>query len=179
MLYTAVYDVKGPVAMRYPRGSATGKPLREKFESVPIGKGDVLREGDDIAILAVGNMVAHSLKAAELLENSGVRATVVNMRFIKPLDTALLDELMLKHRILLTVEDNSIVGGFGSAVAEYVCGKTTNRPVVHLHGLPDDFIDHGTQEELHRDLNLDPLGIARTAGALVGVTLASAMEQPS
>jgi 1-deoxy-D-xylulose-5-phosphate synthase len=177
MLYTAVYDVKGPVAMRYPRGSATGQPLREGFSSVPVGRGVVLREGEDIAILAVGNMVAHSLKAAELLENSGVRATVVNMRFIKPLDSALLDELAARHRVLLTVEDNSIVGGFGSAVAEHFAGRGENRPTVHLHGLPDDFIDHGTQEELHRDLNLDPLGIARTAGALIGVTLASAMEQ--
>jgi 1-deoxy-D-xylulose-5-phosphate synthase len=106
-----------------------------------------------------------------------VRATVVNMRFIKPLDSALLDELAARHRVLLTVEDNSIVGGFGSAVAEHFAGRGENRPTVHLHGLPDDFIDHGTQEELHRDLNLDPLGIARTAGALIGVTLASAMEQ--
>ncbi len=177
MLYTSVNDVKGPVAMRYPRGSATGKPLRENFESVPIGKGVVLREGADVAILAVGNMVANSLKAAELLENAGVHATVVNMRFIKPLDTELLDELASKHSKLLTVEDNTIIGGFGSAVSEYFAGKTPHGPMIRIHGLPDEFVDHGTQEELHRDLNLDPLGIARTAGALFGVTLASTIEQ--
>ncbi len=177
MLYTAVNDVQGPVALRYPRGNATGLQLREGFASVPIGKAVTVREGDDIAILAVGNMVANSLKAAELLQNAGVHAAVINMRFIKPLDTALLDDLATRYRVLLTVEDNSVIGGFGSAVSEYIGGLNQQGPVLHIHGIPDRFIDQGTQEELHRDLNLDPLGIARTAGALVGVTLTSTVEQ--
>jgi 1-deoxy-D-xylulose-5-phosphate synthase len=177
MLYTGIHDIKGPVALRYPRGNATGKPLRKGFQSVPIGKGVVLREGSDIAILAVGNMVGYSLKAAELLENAGVHATVVNMRFIKPLDTGLLDQLAARHGVFLTVEDNSVIGGFGSAVSEHFAGKTTAAPVIRIHGLPDEFVDHGTQEELHRDLNLDPLGIARTAGKLVGVTLDATVER--
>lgn len=177
MLYTAVHHVKGPVAMRYPRGNATGKPLRDGFEAVPIGKGVLLREGEEVALLAIGSMVPQAMKAAELLMNSGVNATVVNMRFVKPLDTALLDQLAARHRVFVTVEDSSVVGGFGSAVAEYYADAKPGLRV-HIHGIPDSFVDHGTQEELYREIGLDPLGIARTVGSLLGMELQATIEQP-
>jgi 1-deoxy-D-xylulose-5-phosphate synthase len=177
MLYTAVEYRKGPIALRYPRGNASGQPMREGFQSLDIGKGVILREGEDVAILAIGNMVQNAMKAAELLENSGVRAAVVNMRFVKPLDTALLDDLFARYRNILTVEDNAILGGFGSAVAEYLAATRVQGLSLKLHGIPDEFIEHGTQEELHRSINLDPLGIARTAGALCGIEFSSPLEK--
>ena len=179
MLYTAVEYRNGPIALRYPRGNAIGVPLRKEFRTIEIGRGVTLREGEEVAILAVGNMVQNALKAAELLENSGIRAAVVNMRFVKPLDTALLDDVFARYRNVLTVEDNSIRGGFGSAVAEYLSQARVQGVTLQLHGIPDDFIEHGTQEELHRSINLDPLGIARTAGALCGVELTASMEEKS
>lgn len=177
MLFTAVEYRRGPIALRYPRGNAIGVPLRQEFKALEIGKGMVLRDGEDVAILAVGNMVPNSLKAAELLENSGIRAAVVNMRFVKPLDTALLDDLFTRFRAVLTVEDNALLGGFGSAVAEYMAAARVRGVTLGMHGIPDEFIEHGTQEELHRSINLDPLGIARTAGALCGIEFTAPLEQ--
>lgn len=177
MLHTAVEYRKGPIALRYPRGNASGLPLREGFQALDIGKGVVLREGEEVAILAIGNMVQNAMKAAELLENSGVRAAVVNMRFVKPLDTVLLDDLFARYRNILTVEDNAILGGFGSAVAEYLAASRVQGVTLKVHGIPDEFIEHGTQEELHRSLNLDPLGIARTAGALCDIEFSAPLEK--
>ncbi|MBR9977349.1 MAG: 1-deoxy-D-xylulose-5-phosphate synthase [Bacteroidetes bacterium] len=176
MLYTAVEHCDGPVALRYPRGNAIGLPAEKEFREIEIGKAVVLREGADVAILAVGNMVQHARKAAELLAHSGVEAAVVNMRFVKPLDTRLLDRLFHEHRYILTVEDNSVLGGFGSGVAEYLTSCGITDVVLRLHGIPDEFIEHGSQEELHRNLNLDPLGIARTAGELCEVSLTAPLE---
>ncbi|PLX32062.1 MAG: 1-deoxy-D-xylulose-5-phosphate synthase [Ignavibacteria bacterium] len=176
MLYTAV-EMDGPVAVRYPRGKGKGLELRKGFESVPLGKGVIVREGEELAILAVGNMVPYAQKAAELLENSGRSAAVVNMRFVKPLDHELLDDIARRYRYVLTVEDNSIKGGFGSGVAEYFAEKNYNDITLRIHGLPDEYVDHGTQEELHRSLNLDPLGIARTAGSMLGIELTTAIEK--
>ena len=175
MLYTAVQH-KGPIAFRYPRGNGIGLTLRKEFQAVPIGKGEVLREGEDIAILAIGNMVAHAEAAATLLEHSGLRAAVVNMRFVKPLDTELLDSIASKYAHVLTVEDNAVLGGFGSAVAEHFVSRHVQGVQLRIHGLPDEYIEQGTQEELYRSLNLDPLGIARTAGEMLGVALSNAVE---
>ncbi len=175
MLYTAV-ELKGPVALRYPRGSGVGLELRGGFEMLPVGKGVTLRKGSDVAILAVGSMVANAGKAAELLANGGVNAEVINMRFIKPLDTALLDEVASRFKHVITVEDNAVLGGFGSAVAEYYAQKHLPDLRMKIHGLPDDYIEHGSQSELYRSLGLDALGIARTAGELMGVTISATIE---
>lgn len=175
MLYTAV-EHDGPVAFRYPRGNASGLPLREDFRKLPIGKAEMRKEGEDIAILAIGNMVQAAVKAAELLSHSDISAAVFNMRFIKPLDTELIDVLARRFKYILTVEDNSVVGGFGSGVAEHITTVTDTQCRLRIHGIPDDFIDHGKQEELHRSLNLDPLGIARTAGDMLGVPLSATVE---
>lgn len=168
MLYTAVEHVPGPVALRYPRGNGTGKQLREEYETVPVGKGVVWREGSGIALLGIGSMSQYCMKAADLLANQGVQATVVNMRFVKPLDTDLIDRIAETHPFILTVEDNARIGGFGSAVAEYLSESGKHETRVRVHGLPDSFVEQGTQEELYRSIDLDPLGIARTALGFMG-----------
>ena len=159
MLYTATIYNKGPVAIRYPRGNGVGVPLKENFDLIEIGKAEILREGDDIAILAVGSMVYPSLKASEKLSSYGIEAMVVNMRFVKPLDEELLDYVFERFDKVVTVEENTIRGGFGSAVLEYAAMRGVKNVKFLIHGIPDEFIEHGTQNELWRMLKLDPDGI--------------------
>jgi 1-deoxy-D-xylulose-5-phosphate synthase len=158
MLYTAVEHCDGPVAVRYPRGSALGVPLIDGFEKIEIGKAETLIPGDDVALLALGSMVDYSLKAAELLKREGINAEVINMRFAKPLDTAILDEVSEKFSKIVTLEENNLPGGFGSAVVEYFNDKNYKNNILRI-GLPDNFVDHGTQAELHHLLDIDPEGI--------------------
>lgn len=162
MLYTAVEYKQGPIALRYPRGNCLGLPLKSTFDVLPIGKGEVLRSGHDIAILAVGTMVTQSLKAAELLEKDGILAEVVNMRFIKPIDSELLDDIAHRFTSIVTVEENSIVGGFGSAVAEKLIEMNKSHINIKLHGLPDNYVTHGSPSELWKLTKLDAVGIAET-----------------
>jgi len=160
MLFTAVRYEKGPIALRYPRGNGVGVPLKNGFDLLPVGKAEVLRTGTDIALLAVGGMVHHTLAAAEQLQKEGISAEVVNMRFIKPLDGNLLDNIITRFSAILTIEDNVVHGGFGSAVAEYISQSNHANVRLKIHGVPDHFVDHGTPAELYRDLQLDPAGIA-------------------
>lgn len=161
MLYTATLYKKGPVAIRYPRGNAVGVPITE-FEQIEIGKGELLKDGSDIALLGIGNMVTNALKAAFELEKKGISAAVYNMRFVKPLDIILLKEIFDRFDKILTIEDNTIIGGFGSAVAEFAIQYGYKNDVL-LHGIPDKFIEHGTPAELHSMLKLDAEGIATVA----------------
>ncbi len=166
MLYTAVNYKKGPVAVRYPRGSALGVPI-SNFETINIGESEIVRSGEDIAILAVGSMVEHSLKAAEELASNGINAEVVNMRFVKPVDEKKLDEIASKFNKIITVEENSIVGGFGSAVVEYFNDKNYKNDILRI-GLPDNFVEHGTQDELYHLLEIDKTGISKRAKIFLG-----------
>lgn len=159
MLYTATVYNKGPVAIRYPRGNGVGVQLKDDFDLIEIGKAEVLKEGEDLAILAIGNMVYPSLRAAEKLREYGIEAMVVNMRFVKPLDEALLEQVFERFDKVVTVEENTIKGGFGSAVVEYAVSKGVKNVEFLIHGLPDEFIEHGTQAELWHMLKLDPDGI--------------------
>lgn len=159
MLYTAVEYKDGPIALRYPRGSGVGVPLRSDFRLLPIGKGETVRRGADTAILAIGLMVRHALQAADELEKEGISCEVVNMRFVKPLDTELLESILARFQQVVTVEDNVVTGGLGSAVAEYVASHQGGVSL-HILGIPDRFIEHGSPEELYRDLALDATGIA-------------------
>lgn len=159
MLYTAINYKNGPVALRYPRGSALGVPIKEGFEVIEIGKSEKLEEGNDVALLALGSMVDYAKKARLLLAESAITAELINMRFAKPIDTQRLDEIALRFKKIVTLEENSLPGGFGSAVAEYFADKKYKNDILRI-GLPDFFIDHGTQEELHSLLGIDPKGIA-------------------
>jgi 1-deoxy-D-xylulose-5-phosphate synthase len=160
MLFTAVEYRKGPVALRYPRANALGVPVRRDFAAMKIGKGEVERKGKDVAILAIGTMVSSSLAAAELLSREGIEAEVVNMRFVKPLDDELVRSIAARFDALVTVEDNTVQGGFGSAVLESLTKQRCTGISVRIHGLPDDFVDHGTPQELHAVTQLDGPGIA-------------------
>lgn len=161
MLYTATQYKKGPIAMRYPRGEAIGVEVGD-FEKIEIGKAEVVRNGKDIAILAIGNMVIHSEKAAEILLQKGMEVEVVNMRFVKPLDRELLFDIFARFKKIITIEDNTIVGGFGSAVSEFAEQFSFKNEIL-IHGLPDKFVEHGKPMELYEMLKLDPKGIAEVA----------------
>jgi 1-deoxy-D-xylulose-5-phosphate synthase len=161
MLYTAVEKYNaGPIALRYPRGEAVGVPLKDSFEEIPIGKGEIIKKGKDVALLAVGKMVSYSNEAAGILGEAGIDAEVINMRFIKPLDTELLDYVATKFDKIITLEENTIVGGFGSGVLEYFASKNYKNDILRI-GLPDDFVEQGSQSELHALLGIDPVGISK------------------
>ena len=159
LLYTAVKSGR-PFAVRYPRGRGYGVKIREPLKEIPVGSWEVLREGKDLLILATGWPVYQALKAAEELSKEGVEATVVNARFVKPLDEELLKELAEKHKLIITVEENTVKGGFGSAVDEFLspwyCGKLINL------GIPDQFVEHGSQELLRKIVGIDSTSIAET-----------------
>jgi len=161
MLYTAVQYKDGPISLRYPRGTGTGVHIPEELIELPIGKGELIREGKDVAILAIGAPVYQAELAAAGLQEKGIDCRVVNMRFAKPLDTAILDDTAKKFNKVVTVEENSLIGGFGSAVAEYFADKKYKCDLVRL-GIPDKFIDHGTQPELHKIIGIDCDSIIET-----------------
>ncbi|MBM4176292.1 MAG: 1-deoxy-D-xylulose-5-phosphate synthase [Ignavibacteria bacterium] len=161
MLFTAIEKVKGPVAIRYPRGNALGVPIERRFTELEIGKSEVIKTGTDAAIISVGTMADYAIKSASILEVDGISIEIVNLRFVKPLDTAMLDRLFKRFEKIFVIEENSIVGGAGSAILEYAA-KVKAKTDIHLIGLPDEFVEHGTQPELHRMLKLDPQGISES-----------------
>ena len=152
-MLTTAYQYRGPAAVRYPRGAGIGATVETELTSIEMGKGEIRRQGKGVAILAFGTMLAPSLQAAETLN-----ATVANMRFIKPLDTALVAELAASHDLLVTIEEGSIMGGAGSAVAEALSAAGIVKPILQL-GLPDKFIDHGDATQLLAQCGLDAAGI--------------------
>ncbi|MGA1278632.1 MAG: 1-deoxy-D-xylulose-5-phosphate synthase [Candidatus Kapaibacteriota bacterium] len=159
MLHSAIYEyTSGPSAIRYPRGNGFGVQLREP-QNIPLGKGEILKQGNRIALVGIGKMVNECLKAAELLNEQSMDVTVVNARFVKPLDESLFDQLFHDYDLIITVEDGQIQGGFGSAVSEFAINQGYKGELI-VHGIADEFIDHGTQEELLADLGLDAHGIA-------------------
>jgi 1-deoxy-D-xylulose-5-phosphate synthase len=158
MLKTAV-ELEGPSAIRYPRGEGTNPPEGDP-EAIPLGKAELLREGDSVAVVALGSMVAPALGAARALSEQGIEAAVVNARFAKPLDVELIGELARTCGRVVTVEENAVAGGFGSAVAELLHEQRIGAPVLCL-GIPDGFVDHGSREELLAGIGLDAEAIAR------------------
>ncbi|MCL6098803.1 MAG: 1-deoxy-D-xylulose-5-phosphate synthase [Bacteroidetes bacterium] len=158
MLFTAINYSDGPVAIRYPRGSALGVPLNNGFTQLPIGKAEKISSGQDVAVLAVGNMVEYAKKSNEKLSAEGIRCEIINMRFVKPLDTEMLDNIASRFEKIVTLEESSIIGGMGAGILEYFNEKNYKNDVLRI-GLPDKFVDHGTQEELHKILEIDPDGI--------------------
>ncbi|HIF9366683.1 TPA: 1-deoxy-D-xylulose-5-phosphate synthase [Photobacterium damselae] len=154
MLYTG-HKHQGPSAVRYPRGSGMGVDVQQEMTELEIGKGIVRRQGEKVAILNFGTMLEYALEAAENLN-----ATVADMRFVKPLDEALILELAATHGVLVTVEENAIAGGAGAGVIEFLMQQKQIKPVLNI-GLPDRFIEQGTQAELHQMLEIDGPGIEK------------------
>ncbi len=159
-------QAQGPFAYRYPRGDALGLPLDAPVEPLPIGKGEKLREGDDGVLVAAGGMVPEALQAAEILEQEGMALAVVDARFIKPLDRALLTAEARRTGLVVTVEENVLQGGFGSAVMELFEEEELTVPLTRI-GLPDHFIEQGSQQELRARYGLDAAGIAARVRPMV------------
>jgi len=160
MLKFAAYNCKGPVAIRYPRGKLTVTASSDRVTPLSHGKAEVLSQGSDTAILAIGSMVRPSCCAADLLAGEGIKAAVVNMRFIKPLDGELLKELSVKIKRFVIVEEGALDSGFGSAVLEFFERERIKDVTVKRIGLPDKFIEHGKKDELLKIYGLDAKGIA-------------------
>jgi len=152
-MLTTGYRYPGPAAIRYPRGAGIGAAMEQELTTIPLGKGEIKRQGARIAILAFGSMVAPSVTAGETLN-----ATVANMRFVKPLDVELVKQLAASHDYLVTVEEGAIMGGAGAAVAEALAAEGIVKPLLML-GLPDKFIDHGDPVKLLSSVGLDAAGI--------------------
>jgi 1-deoxy-D-xylulose-5-phosphate synthase len=152
-LLTTAFRHEGPAAVRYPRGTGPGAKIETELKTLPIGKGEVRRRGSGIAILAFGAPLAAALQVGAELG-----ATVVNMRFVKPLDEALVLELARTHTALVTVEDNAVAGGAGSGVAELLASKNLQAPLLQL-GLPDRFLEHASREQLLEEAGIDAAGI--------------------
>ncbi len=154
MLWHAL-DINGPVAIRYPRGVGMSKRLSERRRSIEHGKMQVVKEGERICIMGLGATMPYALKAAEILkEESGIDPTIVNPRFVKPLDLETLEYLAKKHDLLVTLEDNAIIGGFGEGISSFVAKRQLNC-AIETFGLPDRFIEHGSIEELHKSVGLE------------------------
>jgi 1-deoxy-D-xylulose-5-phosphate synthase len=158
MLSTAM-DIDGPSLVRYPRGGGTGAVPETNLDTLPVGKGEIRRSGKEVALLAFGSLVPAALAAGDELD-----ATVANMRFVKPLDVELIVELAGNHSLLVSIEENAVIGGAGSEIERVLAERGLNVPVLRL-GLPDRFIDHGEQSQLLAELGLDKDGIVRAVRA--------------
>jgi 1-deoxy-D-xylulose-5-phosphate synthase len=169
MLYTG-FKHQGPASVRYPRGKGPGTEIIKEFSLLPIGKAEVKRQGRHLAILAFGSMLAPALAAGEKFD-----ATVVNMRFVKPLDESLILELADTHDCFVTIEENVVAGGAGTAVNELLIGKHRLLPMLNL-GLPDRFVAQGTREECLADCGLDENGVIASLETFLEGQ--AAMQQP-
>jgi 1-deoxy-D-xylulose-5-phosphate synthase len=160
MLVTGVNYTEGAIALRYPRGNGYGVPLMEEgWEPLPIGKAEILRQGDDLLMVGYGSMVYPTMQAAEILSEHGIEATVINARFAKPLDTELIAPLAQQLGRVVTVEEGCLMGGFGSAIAEALLDLDVVVPITRL-GVPDQLVDHATPEQSLIALGLTPAQIA-------------------
>ena len=160
LLFTAV-NAGRPMAIRYPRGRGPGAPLQHALQRIPIGQGEILREGRDVALLALGSMVSTALSTADLLAEQGIECAVANARFAKPLDAELILELARRTRRVVTLEEGVLTGGFGSSVLQLVERAGLRDVRVESLGLPDQFVEHGPRDLLLRLFSLDVEGIAR------------------
>jgi 1-deoxy-D-xylulose-5-phosphate synthase len=160
MLYTG-YSLDGPAAVRYPRGSGPGVEVETEMRRLPIGKAEILRMGRGVALLAFGSTVSEALQAGDTLD-----ASVVNMRFIKPLDEDMVFEMSRQHDVLVTVEDNVVAGGAGSAINECLARLEVQVTMLNL-GLPDRFLQHGSREQLVTEAGIDAPGIIASVETLL------------
>ncbi|MBC8183420.1 1-deoxy-D-xylulose-5-phosphate synthase [candidate division KSB1 bacterium] len=161
MLYTALKYEKGPIAMRYPRGSGIGIALDSLIKEIEIGKSEVIAQGKDALIIGIGPVVYNALKAREILSGLNIDVQVVNARFVKPLNEAFFKKMFQKFELIITLEDNAIQGGFGSAIGELLLQTPDTNVILHKIGIPDEFIEQGTLAELYEQVGLDVNGIVK------------------
>ena len=171
MLKTSIYH-PGPSSIRYPRGSGLGVKIDEEIKKIEVGKGEVIKDGKDLAIIAFGSMVDPSMKAAAMLEEKGFSVAVINARFAKPIDKSLIMKYAKKTGCLITTEEHSVQGGFGSAVLEVLQNFDERIPLkTKCIGVPDVLIEHGATGLIKKDLKLDPEGMFETIYAFVNTTV--------
>ncbi len=161
LMFTAQLG-KGPFVIRYPRGHGVTPYWKQPFEEIPIGKGEMLKDGEEIAILGIGHPVNFALRATENLTKSGINVAVYNMRFVKPLDEKLLHNILKKYKYIITVEDGAIIGGFGSAILEFIADNNYKVNIKRL-GVPDKFIEHATQMQQYKMCEFDAQSIEKVA----------------
>ena len=173
MLKTSVYH-PGPSSLRYPRGNGLGVEMDEEIKQIEIGKGEVIKDGKDLAIIAFGSMVDPSMKTAAMLEESGISVAVINARFAKPIDKNLIMEYAKKTGCIVTTEEHSVQGGFGSAVLEALQDFDEHIPLkTKCIGVPDIVVEHGAPGIIKKDLKLDPEGMFETICSFINVTISS------
>ncbi|WP_439488579.1 1-deoxy-D-xylulose-5-phosphate synthase [Algoriphagus sp.] len=168
MMYSASIH-NGPYSIRYPRGKGVMPEWKTPFEEIPLGQGRIVKEGEDIAILSIGHIGNYAIEACGKLTKEGINPAHYDMRFVKPLDGDLLHEIFGKFKKVVTVEDGCLMGGFGSAVIEWMMDHGYQAQVKRL-GIPDEVVEHGEQIELHRACGFDPEGIAATVRSMAAVT---------
>ena len=166
MLATAIAHESGPIAVRYPRGAGVGVSMLGEPHTLPIGRGEIIREGSDVSLIAIGGTVLPATRAAEILAEQGISVEVINARFVKPLDEALILKSVKKTGAVVTVEEAMLAGGFGSAVLELLAREKLEMPADRL-GLADRFYDHGSQNSLRRQAGIDAESIATRTKALI------------
>jgi len=166
LMYTAT-KFEGPFSIRYPRGQGVMVDWRTPMREIPVGQGRIIQEGEEVALLTIGHIGNYAVTACEMLEKEGFNLAHYDMRFVKPLDEAMLHEVFTKFKKVVTVEDGCLMGGFGSAVLEWMVDNGYQAQVKRL-GIPDRVIEHGEQIELHRECGFDPEGIANAVRELVG-----------
>jgi 1-deoxy-D-xylulose-5-phosphate synthase len=166
MMFTAQLKPEGPFVIRYPRGRGIMVDWKQPFSKIEIGKGQQLKDGNDIAILSFGPIGHEATRAIEVLEKEQISVAHYDMRFLKPIDNKLLQSVFTRFDKIITLEDASIIGGLGSAVIEYMNDNSYKAKIVRL-GIPDKFVEHGTQEELYRDCGYDAEGITKSVRNLV------------
>jgi 1-deoxy-D-xylulose-5-phosphate synthase len=180
MLATGLAHEDGPSCLRYPRGSGHGVAMDGEATPLPLGKSETLRQGTDVALLAVGSLVYPALEAASLLENEGISAEVVDMRFVKPLDEDLLHSVWSRHAHVVTLEENALAGGFGSAVLEWAANQgAEDGPRVLTIGIPDKFQPHASRGELLAELGFDAASLAGRVTREIGRTPRSEAQSAS
>ena len=169
MMYTAAEKQNGPFSIRYPRGTGTIVNWRQPFKAIQIGQGRKLKSGDDIAILSIGAIGSQATEAIETLETRGISAAHYDMRFVKPLDETMLHEIFGKFNAVITIEDGCLMGGFGSAVTEFM-GDNGYQAHVKRLGLGDHYVEHGTQAQLYAENGYDAAAVVANAEELVSVS---------
>ncbi len=158
LMYTAQHNNNGPFTIRYPRGKGVINDWKKEFELIKIGEGRTVCKGEDIAILSIGHIGNYATRAIERLNDENIYPSHYDMRFVKPLDEKLLHKILKKHKFILTVEDGCVLGGFGSAILEFINDNKYSAIVQRL-GIPDKVIEHGTQDELYKECNYDDVSI--------------------
>jgi 1-deoxy-D-xylulose-5-phosphate synthase len=166
MMYSASQKQSGPYSIRYPRGTGSIVNWKQPFKEIPIGRGRRLSQGDDLAILSVGAIGTQAVKAVESLAQQGIHAAHYDMRFVKPLDEVMLHEVFGKHQLVITLEDGTVTGGFGSAVAEFMVEAGYTSRIKRL-GMPDRYVEHGSQQQLYAECGYDHAGIEIAAKTLL------------